>query len=75
MFYQVLFSDEQQQISSLNLLIGYLKLFGTNHLSNVLQSHTHLHHLMQSLLHIAQLEQKNVHLIEEYMIQGNLTII
>lgn len=66
-------TDESEQLSAINLLIGYLKLFGNTYLSQVLHSVTHLKRLIQTLIQFCELE-RDVILYEEYMIQGNFII-
>ncbi|KAF2903943.1 hypothetical protein ILUMI_02227 [Ignelater luminosus] len=60
--------DESEQLSAINLLVGYLKLFGNTHLSQVLHSVNHLKRLMQTLVQFCELE-RDVTLYEEYRIQ------
>lgn len=63
--------DEREHIASLNLLIGYIQLFGEHKLIQVLLSATHLDKLMHTLMHISQLEKGSVSLLEEYTVKGN----
>ncbi|KAF5286602.1 hypothetical protein FQR65_LT12511 [Abscondita terminalis] len=65
--------DENQQISSLNLVIGYLRTFGPN-LEQVLKCVGHSQRLLDTLLHISELERKDVRLFEEYSIE-DLTLV
>ncbi|KAK4882166.1 hypothetical protein RN001_005485 [Aquatica leii] len=60
--------DENQQISALNLVIGYLRTFGTN-LEQVLRSASHSKRLLDTLLHISEFERRDIRLFEEYSIQ------
>ncbi|XP_018569428.1 TELO2-interacting protein 1 homolog [Anoplophora glabripennis] len=61
--------DEREQLASLNLIIGYICLFGKHKLSQVLLSATHLNKLMHTLMHISELERTGVSLLEEYTIK------
>ncbi|CAG9769438.1 unnamed protein product [Ceutorhynchus assimilis] len=58
--------DEAEKIATLNLLIGYIKLFGKHNMINVLISPDMLKSLVDGLLHIVELERKNISLLEEY---------
>lgn len=64
----VLFVDNHKQQSSLNLLIGYIRLFGKYELVSVLHSTTGK--LIESLLYICELEKSDIQLLEEWTIQG-----
>ncbi|CAG9825114.1 unnamed protein product [Phaedon cochleariae] len=61
--------DEREQLASLNLIIGYLNIFGEHNLTQVLLSGNHLNKLMQTLLHISELKKSSVGLLEEYSIK------
>ncbi|KAJ8959272.1 hypothetical protein NQ314_006300 [Rhamnusium bicolor] len=61
--------DEREQLTSLNLIIGYINLFGEHNLSQVLLSVTHLNKLMLTLIHISELEKSNISLLEEYTVK------
>ncbi|CAG9826267.1 unnamed protein product [Diabrotica balteata] len=58
--------DENEQLASLNLLIGYLNLFGKHKLQQVLLSANYLDTLLTTLLYICELEKCDVGLVEEY---------
>ncbi|XP_031333616.1 TELO2-interacting protein 1 homolog isoform X2 [Photinus pyralis] len=60
--------DEAQQLSSLNLLVGYLQLFGSN-MPQVLRSVAHSHRLIDSLTHISEFERRDIRLFEEYAVE------
>ncbi|KAK5650814.1 hypothetical protein RI129_001843 [Pyrocoelia pectoralis] len=60
--------DEEQQLSSLNLLVGHLRLFGSN-MPQVLHSVGHSQRLIDTLIHISEFERKDIRLFEEYVIQ------
>ncbi|KAI4457547.1 tel2 interacting protein 1 tti1 family member [Holotrichia oblita] len=59
--------DDQKQQASLNLLIGYIRLFGRYELLSVL--HSTASKLIESLLYICELEQTNIQLLEEWTLQ------
>ncbi|XP_028154357.2 TELO2-interacting protein 1 homolog [Diabrotica virgifera virgifera] len=58
--------DEKEQLASLNLLIGYLNLFGEHKLQQVLLSANYLDTLLTTLLYICELEKCDIGLVEEY---------
>lgn len=60
--------DNQKQQSSLNLLIGYIRLFGKYELLTIL--HSTATKLIESLLYICELERTNIQLLEEWTLQG-----
>ncbi|CAH0559229.1 unnamed protein product [Brassicogethes aeneus] len=60
--------DEREQLSALNLIIGYINLFGKYKLNVVLMSSVHLNKLMTTLIHISELEKTNISLLEEYTV-------
>lgn len=70
MFYLL---DNQKQQSSLNLLIGYIRLFGKYELLSVL--HSTASKLIESLLYICELDQTNIQLLEEWTLQGFKSLI
>lgn len=59
--------DENEKIRSLNLIIGFIKLFGSHKFCQILHS-THLEYVMSSLLQICELEKTDVSRLEEYAI-------
>ncbi|KAK9721937.1 hypothetical protein QE152_g19937 [Popillia japonica] len=59
--------DNQKQQSSLNLLIGYIRLFGKYELLTIL--HSTATKLIESLLYICELERTNIQLLEEWTLQ------
>ncbi|KAJ8974649.1 hypothetical protein NQ317_019885 [Molorchus minor] len=61
--------DEREQLAALNLIIGYINLFGKHKLQHVLLSSTYLDKLMNTLIHVSELEKSSVSLLEEYKIQ------
>lgn len=61
--------DENEKIASLNLIIGYISLFGKYNLTRVLLSNTYLDNLMLTLIHISEMERHEISLFEEYTIQ------
>ncbi|XP_017773157.1 PREDICTED: TELO2-interacting protein 1 homolog [Nicrophorus vespilloides] len=61
--------DERRQLSSMCMLVGYLKFFGANETRSVLFSQSNLDCLMKSLLDVAKLEVDGVNLLEEYSLQ------
>lgn len=67
------FLDCIKQKSELSLLSGYIKLFGKNHLTQVLNSHAHLDRLVTVLIEILELDYKTIILLEETSIRGNKT--
>lgn len=67
--------DVKEQSTKLNLLIGYINLFGNFTLSDVLLSPARLQHLLKTLLHISEFETSNVHLLEEIANPGGFTYI
>lgn len=58
--------DDGSKTANLNLLLGYVKLFGEHNLNRILLSPNMLSNLLQSLLHITELETGNVSLLEDY---------
>ncbi|KAF5286843.1 hypothetical protein FQA39_LY00376 [Lamprigera yunnana] len=60
--------DVNQQLSSLNLVIGFLRLFGAN-LEHVLKCASHSSRLLETLLHISEFDRKYIRLFEEYSIE------
>lgn len=62
--------DEQEQIASLNLLIGYLNVFGQHKLNQVLLTPNYLNQLLMTLIHISELEKSGLGMVEEYSIKG-----
>ncbi|XP_057672878.1 TELO2-interacting protein 1 homolog isoform X1 [Diorhabda carinulata] len=62
--------DEQEQMASLNLLIGYLNLFGQHKLNQVLLTPNCLNQLLMTLIHISELEKSGLGMVEEYSIKG-----
>lgn len=58
--------DDGSKTANLNLLLGYVKLFGEHNLNRILLSPNMLSNLLQSLLHITELETCNVSLLEDY---------
>lgn len=61
--------DEREQLTSLNLLIGYLKLFGEHKLYQVLVCSSHLSSLLMTIIHISKLEKSTTGLLEEYSLK------
>ncbi|GJQ69256.1 hypothetical protein Trydic_g6398 [Trypoxylus dichotomus] len=59
--------DNQKQQSSLNCLIGYIRLFGKYELISILHSTTGL--LVESLLYICELDKIDVRLLEEWTVK------
>lgn len=58
--------DDGSKTANLNLLLGYVKLFGKHNLNRILLSPNMLSNLLQNLLHITELETCNVSLLEDY---------
>ncbi|KAH0619335.1 hypothetical protein JD844_019371 [Phrynosoma platyrhinos] len=56
--------DDQGKISTLNLLLGYLKLLGPK-VSIVLNSASHLQRLSKALVQVLELDVKDVKIVEE----------
>lgn len=60
-----------KQKTELSLLSGYIKLFGKNHFSQVLNSHAHLDRLTTVIIEILELDYKNISLLEESCVRGS----
>ncbi|CAG9859979.1 unnamed protein product [Phyllotreta striolata] len=58
--------DKREQVASINLLMGYLKLFGEHKLNQVLLPANRLNNLLTTISHISELDRKSTGLIEEY---------
>ncbi|XP_066261466.1 TELO2-interacting protein 1 homolog isoform X2 [Euwallacea similis] len=58
--------DDEEKIANLNLIIGYIYLFGNNNLNQIVLSPGILQTLLENLLHIIALEACNISLLEEY---------
>lgn len=58
--------DDAEKSLAMNLLIGYVKLFGSHNLSHVLLSPATLQKLTEGLLYISQLDKVKMKLLEEY---------
>ncbi|XP_066482535.1 TELO2-interacting protein 1 homolog [Tiliqua scincoides] len=56
--------DDQGKLSSLNLLLGYLKLLGPQ-INVVLNSASHLQRLSKALMQVLELDVKDVKVVEE----------
>lgn len=56
--------DDQGKLSSLNLLLGYLKLLGPQ-INSVLNSASHLQRLSKALMQVLELDVKDVKIVEE----------
>lgn len=69
--YLFYFLDCIKQKTELSLLSGYIKLFGKNHFSKVLNSYAHLDRLTTVIIEILELDYKTITLLEESCIRGN----
>ncbi|KAL8179855.1 UNVERIFIED_CONTAM: hypothetical protein K2H54_073612 [Gekko kuhli] len=56
--------DDQGKVSTLNLLVGYLKLLGPR-MNAVLHSVSHLQRLSKALMQVLELDAKDVKIVEE----------
>ncbi|KAJ9575488.1 hypothetical protein L9F63_007646 [Diploptera punctata] len=61
-------TDDIQQLSTLRLLAGYIKLLGANKLPQVLTSAAHLNRLMLTLIQAVELEN-SASLLEDYSLR------
>ncbi|XP_050294398.1 TELO2-interacting protein 1 homolog [Anthonomus grandis grandis] len=61
--------DDAEKVAALNLLIGYIHLFGEQNLSCVLLSPSILDNLLQGLLYISEIKKSNISLLEEYSLK------
>lgn len=68
--YKLFFIEDNQQLAGLNLLLGYLRLFGTTHLSQVLHSTSRLNHLISAIIQICELDNGDIRILEDYTIKG-----
>ncbi|XP_015606267.1 TELO2-interacting protein 1 homolog isoform X2 [Cephus cinctus] len=62
-------SDDAAQLSHLNHLAGYLRLFGKQRLPQVISSIAHLRRLLLALVYVAELNCSNVSLLEDVAIK------
>lgn len=67
---ELLFLDEKEQCSSLNLLIGYINIFGKYKFNHVLQVGNQLETLFNTLIHISKFENGGPNLVEDVSIHG-----
>ncbi|XP_066156634.1 TELO2-interacting protein 1 homolog isoform X2 [Euwallacea fornicatus] len=58
--------DDGEKIANLNLIIGYIHLFGDKGLNQIMLSPGMLQTMLENLLHIIALEACNISLLEEY---------
>ncbi|GLV45261.1 Telo2 interacting protein 1 [Carabus blaptoides fortunei] len=63
-------TDIHNQLSILNLLVGYLRILGPKTLFQILQTADNLKRLMQSLIVVSQLEISGITLFEEHAIRN-----
>lgn len=67
--------DSQKQLSALNLLVGYLRLLGSDSLESILQSRDHLDRFINCLMLVSQMERSGITLLEEYAIRGQCFVL
>ncbi|RZB40886.1 TELO2-interacting protein 1 -like, partial [Asbolus verrucosus] len=60
------FNGIDERVVALNSLVGYISLFGTHSLTNVLYSTVHLNKLVLTLIHISEFDKSSISLLEEY---------
>lgn len=58
-------TDSKQQILALNLVIGYINVFGEHKLNHILHSPAFLSQLFRTLLHISEIEKTEIQSLEE----------
>ncbi|KAL1491829.1 hypothetical protein ABEB36_012364 [Hypothenemus hampei] len=61
--------DNGEKITILNLLIGYLKLFGKYNMHHVMLKTHIIHNLVKELLRITELEKNTISLLEVYTLK------
>ncbi|XP_025829077.1 TELO2-interacting protein 1 homolog [Agrilus planipennis] len=62
--------EEQQQLSALNMLIGYLRLFNKNKLVHILYSQAHLQRLLLALINITKMETNEITQLEDFILDA-----